>query len=191
MNITTIVFIALALSMDAFAVSIASGVIIKKQRVRKALLFAFMFGSFQMFMPVIGWGAGHSFRGLISGIDHWIAFGLLFVIGSKMIYEAVRIESFERSEIDMSALTLLGLSIATSIDALAVGVSFAFLQVSIILPVLVIGAVTFILSFAGVFAGSKYGGLFEKKIEIIGGAILILIGFKILLSHILTQGAVS
>lgn len=190
MDIVTIIFIALGLAMDAFAVSIASGVIIKRQRVKKALLFGFMFGAFQMFMPVIGWAAGHSFRGLISGIDHWVAFGLLTVIGAKMIYEAVKIESFERSEMDMSALTLLGLSIATSIDALAVGISFAFLDVSIILPVMVIGVVTFVLSFLGVFAGSKYGGLFEKKVEVIGGAILILIGLKILLSHILTQGTV-
>lgn len=188
MDMISVVLIALGLAMDAFAVSIASGVIIKRQRVKKALIFGFMFGGFQMLMPVIGWAAGHSFRQFMSGIDHWIAFGLLTVIGCKMIYEAVEIENIENPRADMTALTLLGLSVATSVDALAVGISFAFLDVSIIFPVLVIGAVTFVLSFSGVFAGSRYGGLFEKKVEIIGGGILIFIGVKILLSHLLTAG---
>ncbi len=185
MDIASVLFIALGLAMDAFAVSIASGVIIKRQKVKKALTFGVMFGGFQMVMPVIGWGAGHTFRSLILNIDHWIAFGLLVAIGIKMIYEAVRIERVERAEKAMTGFILLGLSVATSMDALAVGLSFAFLRVWIIFPAIVIGIMTFIMSFIGIFLGSRYGELFEEKIEIIGGAILILIGVRILLSHLL------
>ncbi len=184
MDIITIVLIALGLAMDAFAVSIASGVIIKKNKLEKALLFGLMFGGFQMVMPIIGWAAGAAFRVLIMNFDHWIAFGLLVAIGIKMIYEALRIENIEGAQKQITGLMLLGLSIATSIDALAVGLSFAFLKVQVIFPALVIGIVTFFMSFAGIFLGSKYGQIFEKKIEIIGGLILVFIGFKILIAHL-------
>jgi len=185
MDLFTVFFIALGLAMDAFAVSIAFGVITKRNRTKKALLLGFMFGGFQMIMPIIGWSAGYTFRSFISNIDHWIAFVLLFFIGIKMIYEALKIEDLEHTETDTTALILLGIAIATSIDALAVGISFAFLQVSIVFPILVIGIITFVLSFLGIFIGNKYGRLFEKKIEVFGGLILVFIGFKILVSHLL------
>lgn len=184
MNILTIFFIAFALAMDAFAVSVASGVIIRSQKIKKALVIGAMFGGFQMFMPVIGYGAGYTFRLYITAFDHWIAFGLLVAIGIKMIYEAMRLEVIKQSALEISGFRLLGLSIATSIDALAVGVSFSFLKVAIFLPVLIIGAVTFSTSFLGVLLGNKFGGLFKKKIEILGGLILVVIGIKILLEHV-------
>ena len=185
MDILSIVFIAFALAMDAFAVSLASGVIMKKQKIRKAVTFGVMFGGFQMVMPVLGYGAGNTFRTQITSFDHWIAFGLLLGIGAKMIYEALRMEDIERSAPEMTVLALLGLSIATSIDALAIGISFSFLNVAILLPVLIIGVVTFGMSFSGVLLGNRFGGLFEKKIEILGGAVLIGIGIKILLEHLM------
>lgn len=184
MNVLTIFFIAFALAMDAFAVSVASGITIRRQKIRKAVIFGAMFGGFQMFMPVIGYGAGYSFRLYITAFDHWIAFGLLMAIGLKMIYETVRLEVIEQSASEINGFRLLGLSIATSIDALAVGISLSFLKVAILLPVLIIGAVTFSTSFLGVLLGNKFGGLYKKKIEILGGIILIGIGIKILLEHV-------
>lgn len=185
MQYPTVFFIALALSMDAFAVSIASGVIIKKQRIYHALRFAFSFGLFQMFMPVLGWMGGSKFRHLISSIDHWVAFGLLSIIGGKMIYEALKMESYENVYGKITIYVLLGLSVATSIDALAVGLSFAFLDVSILAPVVIIGVITFFMSFMGFIIGNKFGHIFEKKIEILGGVILIAIGLKILFEHLI------
>lgn len=137
-------------------------------------------------MPIMGWLAGVSLRSFISDIDHWIAFGLLGFIGSKMIYESFKLETNEKSNpLDISVIIIL--SIATSIDALAVGITFAFINVSIVTPVLVIGIVTFLVSFLGVFIGEKGGHFFEKKIEIAGGIILIAIGIKILIEHLFFQ----
>jgi putative Mn2+ efflux pump MntP len=184
MDIITIIFIAFGLAMDAFAVSVTSGITIKQLKVRNALKIALFFGAFQAFMPVIGWLAGLSLRAIISSVDHWIAFGLLFVVGCKMIYESVKLEPKERTINPLDVSILLMLSIATSIDALAVGVSFAFLKVSIATPVIIIGVVTFILSFTGVYIGDRFGHFFEKKIEIAGGLILIGIGMKILIEHL-------
>jgi putative Mn2+ efflux pump MntP len=184
MDILSIVFIAFALSMDAFAVSIASGVIIRNQKVKKAVTFGLMFGGFQMFMPIIGYAAGHTFRSYITTFDHWIAFGLLSMIGAKMIHEAFQMEQQETAASEVTGLTLLGLSIATSIDALAVGVSFSFLNVNIWGPALLIGVITFGMSFAGVLLGNRCGAMFEKKVEIAGGVILIGIGIKILVEHL-------
>ena len=184
MDIITIIFIAFGLAMDAFAVSVTSGITIKQLKVRNALKIALFFGAFQAFMPVIGWLAGLSLRAIISSVDHWIAFGLLFVVGCKMIYESVKLEPKERTINPLDVSILLMLSIATSIDALAVGVSFAFLKVSIATPVIIIGVVTFILSFTGVYIGDRFGHFFEKKIEIAGGLILIGIGLKILIEHL-------
>ena len=173
--------------MDAFAVSITSGIAIKPIRFRNALKIALFFGFFQALMPVIGWLAGVSLRSFISDVDHWIAFGLLSFIGSKMIYESFKLETNEKSDPrDISVIIIL--SIATSIDALAVGITFAFINVSIVTPVLVIGTVTFLVSFLGVFLGEKSGHFFEKKIEIVGGIILIAIGIKILIEHLFFQG---
>jgi len=191
-EILEILLIAVGLAMDAFAVSVANGITTTKQdRTGNALKMATFFGSFQAFMPVIGWSVGLLLLNLISGIDHWVAFGLLAFIGGRMIYEAVARNGKGEKTTTLSVHVLLMLSIATSIDALAVGVSFAFLQVaSILVPVLVIGGVTFLLSFSGAFLGYRLGRFFGREIEVTGGLILIGIGLKILIEHLL-QGAFS
>jgi len=184
MDMFTILFIAVGLAMDSFAVSITSGIAMKKLRINSALKIAVFFGLFQAGMPIIGWLAGLSLREFISGIDHWIAFGLLSLIGCKMIYESIRKEPGEKEIDRLNAYVLLVLSVATSIDALAVGLSFAFLKVSIATPIIIIGIVTFLLSFLGVFVGNRLGHFFERKIEIVGGLVLIGIGIKILVEHL-------
>jgi len=183
MSFATAFLIAIGLAMDAFAVSIANGVSMKTLRVHHAFLIAFFFGAFQALMPVIGWLAGLSVADLIAQYAHWIAFILLSFIGGKMIYESFQIKEAENDPCSLNIGTLLVLSIATSIDALAVGLSFAFLKTTILAPVVIIGAVTFVLSFLGVVIGEKIGHLFESKIELLGGIILIGIGVKILLEH--------
>ena len=185
MNMIMILFIAFGLAMDAFAVSITNGITIKHQRINNALKIGLFFGSFQALMPLIGWVAGIRLRGFISGFDHWVAFGLLSLIGGKMIYESMKIGSNDNEIKSLNVFVLLMLSIATSIDALAVGLSFAFLKISIVTPIIVIGIVTFILSFLGVLVGNKLGHFFEKKMEFLGGLILIGIGIKILIEHLL------
>lgn len=179
----TILLIAIGLAMDALAVSITSGLTIKDLRISNALTIALFFGSFQALMPVIGWVAGLSARDLISGIDHWIAFGLLSLIGCKMILSSTRIGSNEKEIDPLNISVLLVLAIATSIDALAVGLSLSFLKMAIVTPAVIIGLVTFVLSFLGVFVGNVSGHFFENKIEIIGGLILIGIGIKIVIEH--------
>jgi putative Mn2+ efflux pump MntP len=185
MPIYEILLIALGLSMDAFAVSIASGVTIERLRVRHALVLASTFGGFQALMPVLGWLGGLSLRGLVSAVDHWIAFLLLTLIGAKMIWEAARIENIETRADPMNILVLLMLALATSIDALAVGITFAFLQLAILAPVLIIGAVTFGISLAGVYIGKASGHFCAKKIGVLGGLVLIGIGLRILIAHLL------
>jgi len=170
--------------MDAFAVSITSGITIRYLRIKHALKIALFFGFFQAIMPVIGWLSGISLRNIISGVDHWVAFGLLSVIGCKMIYESFKLQSKEEKIDPQKIYVLFILSIATSIDALAVGLSLSFLKVAIILPAIIIGIVTFLLSFLGVYVGNKAGHFFERKIEVIGGLILIGIGIKILVEHL-------
>jgi len=166
--------------MDAFAVSITSGITIKRLHINHALKIALFFGLFQAFMPIIGWLAGLSLRDYISAIDHWIAFGLLSFIGCKMIYESITVQSNKKEINPLNVYVLLVLSVATSIDALAVGISFAFLKVSIVTPVIIIGTVTFLLSYLGVYIGDRIGHFFENKIEIAGGFLLIGMGIKIL-----------
>ena len=187
MNLVMMIMIAVALAMDAFAVSVASGVVIKTNRIRKALLIAASFGFFQFFMPLLGWLAGVYCKkfAIINIIDHWIAFVLLSVVGVKMIYEAFKIEEIEQKTDPTNIYVLFVLSVATSIDALAAGLSFAVLDMSIMAPVLIIGGVTFILSFLGVIAGMRLGHFVESKIEAAGGVILVLIGLKILFGHLL------
>jgi len=184
MDMLMIMLIALGLSMDAFAVSIAHGISTKRLPAVNALKMATSFGLFQAFMPALGWLAGLSWRGFISGVDHWAAFGLLSLIGCKMIYESVYAKPSIREPNSLSISALLILSIATSIDALAVGLSFAFLEVLITTPIMVIGTVTFLLSYAGVCFGNRLGRAFKNRIEIIGGLVLISIGVKILLEHL-------
>jgi len=184
MDAITILLIALGLAMDAFAVSIASGISSDISSKRKnALLIGLFFGGFQMLMPVLGWAVGLTLQDLIVSIDHWVAFGLLAFIGAKMIYDSTKKDEPKTSSLKIA--TLITLSIATSIDALMVGLSFAFLQSSIILPVAVIGIVTFTLSATGYIFGFKLGEIFENRIKIVGGIILIGIGLKILLDHLL------
>jgi len=183
-DVLSIIFVAFGLAMDAFAVSITSGLTIKRLRISHALRIGIAFGGFQALMPVVGWLVGLSLRDLISDVDHWVAFGLLSFVGCKMIYGSLQMESHKKRIDPLNVCVLFMLSVATSIDALAVGVSFAFLKVSIVTPVVVIGIVTFLLSFAGVYVGNRLGHFFEKKIEIVGGLVLIGIGIKILVEHL-------
>jgi putative Mn2+ efflux pump MntP len=178
-----ILLIALSLAMDSFSASITRGFTNTKTKIlAEALKTGLFFGSFQAIMPVIGWILGLSIADLISGFDHWIAFGLLVFIGLRMIYETLKKES-KQIVSSPSFKVLIMLSIATSIDALAVGLSLSFLETSIITPAIIIGIITFILSFLGVYLGKKFGSYF-KKIGILGGIILIIIGLRILLEHL-------
>ncbi|TET63582.1 manganese efflux pump [Candidatus Bathyarchaeota archaeon] len=184
MDVITILLIAFGLALDSFSVSITSGLTIKRLKINDALRIAVFFGFFQAIMPVIGWSAGINIINFISGIDHWIAFGLLSFIGSRMIYETIRTESSRRIINPRNINVLLMLSIATSIDALAVGLSLSFLKISIVTPAVVIGIITFLISFLGVFVGKRFGHFFENKIGVIGGLILIGIGTKVLIEHL-------
>ena len=189
MTVWEILLIGLGVSADAFAVSMCKGVEMKKIIWKYALLIALFFGGFQMIMPLIGWGAGSLFQKYITEFDHWIAFGLLLLLGGKMIYDGIfdkdeKKEGDEDKPLKLGLGTLLVMAIATSIDALAVGVTFAFLSVNIWLAVGIIGATTFTFSLIGVFIGVKVGDKFRNKAEILGGVILILLGVKILLEHL-------
>ncbi|MDY0152933.1 MAG: manganese efflux pump MntP family protein [Candidatus Cloacimonas sp.] len=183
----SILLISFGLAMDAFAVSISNGITIQCLKLRHAVKIAIFFGGFQALMPVLGWLAGIGLKQYVESFDHWIAFGLLTFIGLKMIYEAIWIDEIEKKCDPLNLIVLLGLAIATSIDAMAVGVTFAFLHISIFTPALVIGVVTFILSLAGVFIGNRLGGRIGSKMEVLGGIILIGMGTKILLSHLLVR----
>jgi putative Mn2+ efflux pump MntP len=184
MNVLNITVIAIGLAMDAFAVSITRGFSLKNLKIKYAFRIALFFGLFQAFMPIIGWLAGLSLKDFIASVDHWIAFGLLCLIGCKMIYESFKTASSDNESNALDVYVLLALSIATSIDAMVVGVTFAFLVISIVTPIITIGIVTFLLSFVGVYIGNSVGHFFEGKIEIIGGFILISIGIKILIEHL-------
>lgn len=187
MKTLEISLIALGLSMDAFAVAVASGATMKKLHIARAAKMGFFFGGFQALAPALGWLAGFRLKNYISGFDHWAAFGLLSLIGGKMIYESFKMKEEQNgagrsSPFDMGTLTML--SIATSIDALAVGFTFSMLMVPIAGPALIIGLVTFVISVFGVALGSKAGHFFENRVEAFGGLILIAIGSKILLEHL-------
>jgi manganese efflux pump family protein len=183
MDILTITLVAVGLAMDAFAVSIAKGLSIENHKRKNALIIASFFGVFQMIMPVIGWFAGIELEDLIKGIDHWIAFGLLVLIGSKMIHDSAKKDT-SQGESNLRLHALLTLSIATSIDALMVGLSLAFLQTDILTPIVVIGIVTFSLSYVGFLFGNVLGNFLGSKIKAVGGIILIAIGIRILLEHL-------
>jgi len=169
--------------MDATAVAIVKGITVTKDKRSSAIMLASFFGGFQMLMPLIGWLAGLGLKDTIMEIDHWIAFGLLGSIGVKMIYDSIKGE--EEGEEDVTLYAAFILAVATSIDALMVGLSFAFLETSIFVPILMIGTVTFVLSLAGFYFGSKIGTVLGNRIKILGGIILILIGVKILAEHLL------
>jgi putative Mn2+ efflux pump MntP len=182
MDIISIIFLSIGLAMDAFSISITRGLALKLD-VKQAFIIALFFGGFQAFMPILGWISGIQLQYIVSTFAPWIAFFLLLGVGGKMIYEALYAD--ENSSYTFSLKELLILSVATSIDAFAVGVTFAFLSVAIIFPIIMIGLITFILSFIGVYIGKNIGHLFENKVEIVGGVILIILGFKILLENIL------
>jgi len=183
MDISIILLLALGLSIDSFAVSVANGLTIKKLSLADKLKIAFSLALFQGLMPLIGWYAGIEIASYIKKIDHWIAFILLAFIGLKMIYESFSKEKTEENEV-LKKSTLLAQSIATSIDAFAVGISFAFLDIDIFIPVIIIGVVTFIASLIGLQIGKYMGVRFGKYIEIFGGLVLIGIGLKILIEHL-------
>lgn len=185
MGITEILLIALGLSMDSLAVSIAAGIILNRFHVKHILHIAFWMGLLQGAMPLVGWMLGVRFQEQIASYDHWIAFILLSFLGGKMIYEWVSDEEDEEKGFDPTRrMTVIGLAVATSIDALAVGVSFAFLNVKVLLPVICIGVTTFILSFLGAAFGARFGNRYRLPMELIGGVILIGIGTKILIEHL-------
>lgn len=185
MSLLTVFLISLGLAMDAFAVSIGIGVSTPVNKIRVALRTAITFGFFQSIMPIIGWFGANQFKDLITNYDHWVAFVILLLIGIKMMYESRKIDKVcKKDESCIGNLKLFVLAIATSIDALAVGVSFSFLNIYITLPVIVIGLVTFVLSFIGVELGNRLGCYAKSKAEILGGSILIVLGIKILFEHL-------
>ena len=182
MSLTELFLLAVGLSMDAFAVAICKGLSMAKMSWKKAAVIGLYFGGFQAAMPLIGYFLGSRFQHLITNFDHWIAFGLLLIIGINMLREAFGKEEKESSSFDFK--TMITLAVATSIDALAVGVTFAFLDVSILPAVGFIGTITFALSCVGLFVGNIFGSRYKKGAEISGGVILILMGIKILLEHL-------
>jgi len=188
MGIIELLLLGVGLAMDAFAVSICKGLKMKKINKLHCFIIALFFGGFQALMPVIGWLLGKQFERYITSIDHWIAFFLLVVIGGKMAADALREKEAEdicpKCEKKLDIKELFFLAVATSIDALAVGITFAFLKVDILLAVSIIGVVTFLISAAGVFIGNIFGNKYKSKAELAGGIILILLGIKILLSHL-------
>jgi len=184
MDSLTIVIIAVGLAMDAFVVSIVSGSAYKQLHIKHALRMALFFGAFQAFMPLIGSLAGMTLKEYIEHCDHWIAFGLLAAVGGKMIYESLKIKSVEENPDPSNIFVLLVLSVATSIDALAVGITLSLIAGSIVIAVIIIGLITFVLSYLGVYIGKRFGHFFESKMEAVGGIILIGIGTKVLIEHL-------
>lgn len=183
MDLIELFLIAVGLSMDAFAVSVCKGLAMPKCTFKKAAIVGLWFGGFQALMPAIGYILGAQFQETIASIDHWIAFILLALIGGNMIHEALDNDE-EEADASLDVKTMFLLAVATSIDALAIGITFAFLKVNIIPAVCFIGIVTFIISFAGVKIGNVFGARYKNKAEIVGGIILILLGLKILLEHL-------
>jgi putative Mn2+ efflux pump MntP len=184
MGIIEIALLGISLAMDAFAVSICKGLSMKKINWKKAIIIALYFGIFQALMPVIGYCLGSAFQDFVTNIDHWIAFILLALIGGNMIREALSEDESKNCNDNVDFKTMIVLAIATSIDALAVGITFAFLNVNMPFAVSIIGIITFIISLIGVKIGNKFGSKYENKAEIVGGIVLILIGLKILLEHL-------
>jgi putative Mn2+ efflux pump MntP len=183
MGLIELFLIAVGLSMDAFAVSVCKGLAMPKCTFKKAAIVGLWFGGFQALMPAIGYILGAQFQEAIASIDHWIAFVLLALIGGNMIHEALDNDE-EEADASLDVKTMFLLAVATSIDALAIGITFAFLKINIIPAVCFIGIVTFIISFAGVKIGNVFGARYKNKAEIVGGVILILLGLKILLEHL-------
>ncbi|WP_282014716.1 manganese efflux pump MntP family protein [Marinifilum flexuosum] len=185
MELVSIFLIALGLSVDSFAASVCSGLAIKKIRFLQAVKIAFFLALFQGGMPVIGWFIGWEINELIKDFDHWIAFILLAGLGSKMIYESLSNNEEDSSFNPLKLTVLIGISVATSIDALVIGFSMALIDVIIWWPAVIIGVVTFIASMLGMLLGKKIGSQTSKRFEVVGGIVLILIGLRILIEHLL------
>ena len=183
MTIWELVLIAVGLSMDAFAVAVCKGLSVPKVKFQHTLIVGLYFGGFQALMPLIGYLLGVQFQSVITSIDHWIAFILLGLIGANMIREALSKEEEPRNS-SFNVKTMLPLALATSIDALAIGVTFAFLKVQIVTAISLIGIITFVLSIVGVMIGNVFGVKYKSKAELIGGLVLIGMGVKILLEHL-------
>lgn len=186
MGIIELILLSVGLAMDAFAVSICKGLSVRELKPKHGLIAGAYFGGFQALMPLIGWLLGRQFEELIKSVDHWIAFGLLVLIGANMIRESFGGDDEQNASFSFKAM--LPLAIATSIDALAVGVTFAFLEVNIVLAITLIGVITFAISAAGVKIGNAFGTRFKSKAEFAGGVILILLGIKILVEHLFFGG---
>lgn len=186
MGFIELLLIGVGLSMDAFAVSICKGLGMHRVNYRHALVIALFFGGFQALMPLVGWALGSQFAAFITPVDHWIAFALLAFVGAKMLWDAFHEDDGEiepdAAKLDLKELFML--AIATSIDALAVGIGFAFLHVDIIFAIITIGITTFVLSLVGVVVGNRFGARYERPSTILGGVVLILIGLKILFDHL-------
>lgn len=189
MSLFIVLFLmGVGLSMDAFAVSICKGLAMRKVNKKQAFVIGLFFGGFQALMPFIGWALGSQFESYITSIDHWIAFVLLAVIGGKMVKEAVSEkdgeDEVEQMDPPLDIKEMFILAVATSIDALAVGITFAFLNYPIVEAITIIGITTFVISIIGVYVGNFFGSKYKKRAEIVGGVILILLGVKILLEHL-------
>ena len=184
MDLLSLLLLAVGLSMDAFAVSICKGLAVGKVKAKHMCVVGAWFGGFQALMPTVGYLLGTRFEKYITAVDHWIAFVLLLLIGANMIREALSKDEEGEADASLSFKTMLPLAVATSIDALAVGITFAFLQVNIVPAALTIGATTFLISAIGVKVGSVFGLRYKKRAEIAGGVILCLLGVKILLEHL-------
>ena len=187
MGFVELLFLAVGLSMDAFAVSVCKGLAIRKISWKEMTIVGLWFGGFQALMPAVGYFLGSTFERYITSFDHWVAFGLLVLIGGNMIREALSPEEEETScavanKLDHRKLFMM--AVATSIDALAIGVTFAFLEVSIVPAISIIGCTTFCLSLVGVVVGNFFGARYKKRAELTGGIILVLLGVKILLEHL-------
>ena len=184
MQLWELFVIAVGLSADAFAVAICKGLSVEKILKKHTVIVGLYFGGFQGLMPLIGYFLGFKFQGLITGIDHWIALILLAAIGVNMIKESFEKCDCEELDDSFSFKSMFPMAVATSIDALAVGITFAFLNVNIIPAVSFIGVITFVLSSVGLFIGNKFGSKFKSKAELLGGAVLVLMGIKIVLEHL-------
>jgi len=184
MRLFEIILIAVGLSMDAFAVSITLGLSVEKPKAKEIITPGVFFGFFQALMPIIGYFAGINFAGKIQEFEHWVAFVLLGIIGGNMIRESLSKKEEKANEDSFQFIKMLVLAIATSIDALAIGVTFAFFKINIFKAAIIIGSITFIISMAGVKIGNIFGTKFKSKAEFIGGAVLVLLGIKIVIEHL-------
>ena len=183
MEIYEILLIGIGLAMDAFAVSICKGLSMEKMNWKNVVIIALYFGVFQALMPLIGYFLGMTFESIVTTFDHWVAFALLTLIGGGMIKESFDDEDDKKND-KVDFKTMVVLAIATSIDALAIGITFAFFDVNIVLAVSIIGIITFIISVLGVKIGNRFGDKYQNKAQLMGGIILVLLGFKILLEHL-------